>query len=769
MSDLGHSPSGLQNSATLRLALLAALLVGAVILTYLPAWNAGFIWDDDKYVTHNPLVTAPDGLHRIWFSTDSPSQYFPLVYTNFRAQHSLWGLDPRGYHWVNILLHACNALLVWRLLFRLATPGAWFGAALFALHPLQVESVAWITELKNIQSLFFSLLVLLFWVSFIEKTSGQAGNKAAGSGSLPAPKITSFSWFRSPAAIYAAAIICHSLALFSKTTACTLPAAMVLVLWVQRRPVTLTRWLQVIPFILFGLVMGLVSVWWEHHQLETVGTEFAYGPLERVLIAARALCFYFGKLIWPADLTFSYSLWSIDRYSASAWAWFLPLGLIALSVFALRRRLGRGPEAALVFFSATLLPLLGFFMLYTFRYTFVADHYVYVALIGPAALAAAALCRTAPRLRALHAALPTLLCCALLLGLAVLSHRQSRMYKDLRTLWETTVARNPASYMAHNNLGAIDLAEGQIDDAIAHFERALSLKPDHIHALANFANARLAQGRTQDALALFHRVVEINPDDAKGWSDLGQASEQAGHATDAESHYRRALALNDKLAEVHFLLGRRLLADQRTAEASLHLERAVALHASYTEAHYHLGLVRLSEERRDAAETCFERVIALAPNHAFALHNLGLLLSFRGQPAEAEPFLQRAVRAAPSDASMRYNLSHVLLALDRVTEAESELREAIRLAPDPGPARIELAQIQIKLGRYPEAAATLEAHLARHPDDFEARHGLGRVLLAAGRPAEAAETFRHVLADAPNHADARADLERLSAGTSPSL
>ena len=740
------------------MALLAVILVAAVIFSYQPAWDAGFIWDDDEYVTHNPLLTAPDGLGRIWFSTDSPSQYFPLVYTNFRAQHALWGLDPRGYHWFNIVLHAINALLLWRLLARLAVPGAWLGAAIFALHPLQVESVAWITELKNVQSLFFSLLAVFAWLRFVEAGDRPwHGRPARDSDSSP----------RSRWPLYAAALLCHALALFSKTTACTLPAALVLVLWLQRRPIDLRRWLQIAPFVLFGFVMGLVSIWWERHQQGTVGADFVYGPADRFLIAARALCFYLGKLLWPENLTFSYSLWTINARSLAAWAWFLPLGVIAAVTLALRRRLGRGPEAALVFFVATLLPLLGFFMLYTFRYTFVADHYVYVAIIGPAALAGAGLARLAERIRASATAVPALLCGALVLGLSVLTWRQSRMYEDLQTLWETTIARNPDSFMGHNNLGAIHLREGRVDAAVASFERALQIKPDHTHALANLANARLAQGRSAEALALFRRVVEIAPDDAKGHSDLGQAIENAGDPAAAEPHYRRALELDPKLAEAHFLLGRRLLAAGRPLDAAPGFERALALHDGYVEAHYHLGLVRLAQERPVLAEQCFRRTVELAPDHAFALNNLGLLLAGSDRAAEAEPLHRRAAALRPADASVRHNFARTLLSLGRLADAVPELQATLRLAPDYAEARIDLAQVQVNSGRFAEAAANLEIHLARHPDDLDIRHGLGRVLVAAGRPAEAAAAFRRVLAAVPDHAEARAALSALE--TSPLL
>src|ERR1700728_3513974 len=155
-----------------RVALQAALILLGIFIVYFPALHGRFIWDDDMYVTNNPLLTAPDGLRRIWFSQHFQSQYFPLVYTTLRLEHALWGLNSFGYHIVNVLLHGGNALLVWALLQRLAVPGAWLAAAIFALHPVEVESVAWMTELKNTESTLFYLLALLAWLKFIgiEKT-----------------------------------------------------------------------------------------------------------------------------------------------------------------------------------------------------------------------------------------------------------------------------------------------------------------------------------------------------------------------------------------------------------------------------------------------------------------------------------------------------------------------------------------------------------------------------------------------------------------------
>src|SRR5947207_5935224 len=216
-----------------RVYLFLLLLATVTILAYRPAWHGGFLWDDDAYVANNELLTAPDGLRRIWFSFESPSQYFPLVYTTFRIERALWGLNPFGYHIVNVLLHVANALLVWRLLARLRVPGAWLAGAIFAFHPVQVESVAWITERKNVLMGFFFLLTLLAWIAFSDGRTKR------------------------PWLFYVLALILYLLALSAKTTACTLPAALFLILWLQKRPISWKRIFQIIPFFILGIAMVL--------------------------------------------------------------------------------------------------------------------------------------------------------------------------------------------------------------------------------------------------------------------------------------------------------------------------------------------------------------------------------------------------------------------------------------------------------------------------------------------------------------------------------
>src|ERR1043166_5686772 len=229
-----HEVVGGLFSSRRRAFIFALVLAAVTILVYRPAWNGGFLWDDDDYITNNELLTAPDGLRRIWFSLDSPSQYFPLVYTTFRIEHALWGLNPTGYHWVNLLLHIANALLVWTVLARLNVPGAWLAGAIFALHPVEVESVAWITERKNVLMGLFFLLTLLAWIAFIDERTKR------------------------PWRFYALALILYLLALSAKSTACTLPAALLLILWLKKKPINKASLTQIAPFVIMGIGMGLL-------------------------------------------------------------------------------------------------------------------------------------------------------------------------------------------------------------------------------------------------------------------------------------------------------------------------------------------------------------------------------------------------------------------------------------------------------------------------------------------------------------------------------
>jgi tetratricopeptide (TPR) repeat protein len=658
-----------QSASRSRLALQALVLVAAVLLAYQPVWQAGFIWDDDVYVTHNRLLTAPDGLKRIWFSLDSPSQYFPLVYTVLRLERTAWGLASGGYHWVNILLHAANALLLWGLLRRWRLPAAWLAAAFFALHPVEVESVAWVTELKNVLSLFFCLLTAWAWVEFagerpkaadkVARASSPASSAgvspvdapAPGGGTPPKPADERCGRW----GFYLAALLFQALALFAKTTACTLPAALLLILWLRGERIGWRRAWQIAPFFAMGLMMGLVSVWWERHHQFAVGDAFAIGWVSRLLIASRAVWFYAGKLLWPVDLSFSYPRWQIDP---GDWCQYLWLAACIAAGVAIRAA-GRGVKTGLLIFVATLAPLLGFIMQYALRYSFVADHYQYAASIGLLALAAAGIDRLLGRFEAGRPALRPLVYALLPALLGLLTWRQCRNYADSETLWRATLrsapnasiarnnlsqalldkgkldeamrlsaevlAVNPKDAVAQNNLGFALLEKGRVEEAMSHLQAAIAAQPNAPDAYYNLGRAWLKKEQFQSAIANFQMAVRLRPDFANAWCNLGFASLRAGRLPEAVAHYEKALALAPDYPLAHNDLGGILLRLGQTNQAMTHFQRAAELAPDFVEAHYNLGGLLLAAGRLDEALRQYETVAQQRPRLAEAHFMLGRL------------------------------------------------------------------------------------------------------------------------------------------------
>jgi protein O-mannosyl-transferase len=631
--------------ARFRFLLRGILLVAAILAAYQPAWHAGYIWDDDVYVTQDELLTAPDGLWRIWFSLDSPSQYFPLVYTTFRIEYGFWGLNPAGYHWVNILLHSVNALLVWWLLARLKVPGAWLAAAIFALHPVQVESVAWITERKNVLMGCFFFLSLLAWVAFVDEQTKR------------------------PWRFYALSLVTYVLALFSKTTACTLPVVLLLILWLEKKPITRARMAQVVPFFVFGLAMGLVTIWWERCHQNTHGALFALGPIERVLVASRALWFYLGKLAWPSNLTFSYPRWVISSLNPLAYTWLAATAGLGVSVYLMRRRLGRGIGVALIFFTATLCPMLGFIMLYTFRYSFVADHYQYIAALGPVALAAAGFAILPLDVWKKSLFLKPAFCGLVLLSLGVLTWRQCGIYTNDETLNRATIMRNPASWMAHNNLGSDLLEQGKPDEAIAHFKIAHTLNPKDPDFVSNIGDALLHKGRIDEAI----------------------------------TQYREAIRIGREKASPHYNLGTALLQKGQTEEAIIQFQQALELQPRYADAHNNLGLALVKRNDLDDAIIHFEKAVEIQPGHVNARNNLGSAFYKRGQLAEAIAQYQKALEVRPDYAEAQSNVGHALARKGSIHEAIAHFEKAVEIRPADVKTQTALAAALMQQGHAEEA------------------------------------------------------------------
>jgi tetratricopeptide (TPR) repeat protein len=587
--------------------MIAFALFASVLLAYYPAWHAGFVWDDDAYVTNNPLLSTPDGLWRIWFSFDSPSQYFPLVYTTFRIEHALWGLAPLGYHCVNILLHGINAVLLWRLLTRLKIPGAWLAAAIFALHPVQVESVAWVTELKNVQMGFFFLLSLLAWTEFSKERTGRAW------------------WF------YALSLVFYALALLSKTTACTLPAALLLIMWLRGERIGWRRLLEVIPYVALGIGMGLLTVWWERYHQGTQGKLFTMGLPERVMIAGRGVWFYLAKLFWPAKLTFSYPHWTLSTADPIAWLWLLALCGLSGAAFFARRLVGRGVFVALAFFVATLGPVLGLLMLYTFRYSFVADHYQYLACIGPIALVsagAALLAEHYPQIRKAAGAAAVIV----ILILGMLTWRQCDIYRDDESIWRDTLLKNPGSLMAHFNLANGMMRTGNYTAGLAHYDRAVEIDPTFFEARCNRADDLAHLGRLTEAAADYLEAVRIEPNNAAIENSYGTLLMKMSKPDEAAAHFQEAARLQPHSAIAEKNLADALASQGDFAGALPHYEEVARLFPGAPRSHMILAQTDVALNHIAEAIGEYREVIRLAPQSAEALTRLAWLLAKSEDP-----------------------------------------------------------------------------------------------------------------------------------------
>jgi len=529
---------------------LGLLLILATVAAYWPVFSAGFIWDDDAYVTENSLLIAPDGWFRIWFSAHAQSQYFPLVYSTLRLEYGFWGLNPLGYHVVNVAVHIGNALLIWALLRRLAVPGAWLAAAVFALHPVQVETVAWVTELKNTESTFFYLLAIFAWLRF-----------CGGQGP----------WY------YLLALALAALALFAKTTACTLPAALLLVLWVRSDPIGWRRVAQTLPFLCLGVGMGLLSVWWEKHlgnyapKLHLLG-----GPLDRLLIATHALWFYAGKVFWPVDLTFSYPRWEVNAADGWQYLWLAGCVAVGAALWGFRRRLDRRVAAALIFFVAALSPMLGFIPLYTFYFSYVADHYQYLACLGLVTLVTAGLTLAVGRWPVMRRwQLPAV---ALLLAfLGCLTWRQCNTYRTPEALWRDTLAKNPRSWMAHTNLGRLLARQNDFADAETHYRAALDIFAGEESIHYNYANLLARTGRLEDAATQYRETLKLAPDKAEAHNNLGILLNRQHLTDEAIAEYERAIANQPDYADAFYNLGNALWAQHRSEAAVAAYQHAVRL------------------------------------------------------------------------------------------------------------------------------------------------------------------------------------------------
>jgi Flp pilus assembly protein TadD len=582
-------------------------LIAAVFATYLPLWWAGFIWDDDLVVTANPVVVGNKSFWDIWTTHDA--DICPLTVTMFRLEYAVWSTNPLPYHLVNVLLQGCNGVLLWRVLRRLRVPGAWLGAALWALHPVQVETVAWITELKNTLSGFFFLLSILF---FLRSIASESVNRR-----------------REWDTHYALSLLFAAGAEASKSSTVILPLVLMLAAWWAEGRWNLSRQLKAIPVFFISIAAGLVSMATQGQQLaQHASAQFARSWSERIITAGDAVWFYLGKLIWPYPLLTVYPRWHPDAANVLSYLPTLAVVAVFVGLVLLRRQWAKPCLFAFAYFLIALAPVLGFIDIFFFHFSFVADHFQYLASMGPLALAAAGLTNAADSLT-LPRWLPPTLAAVLLAVLGIISSQWAELYLTDETLWTYVLSHNPDSWLGHNRVGVAQMRRGDVDTARVSFETALKLYPDYDDALNNLAVVYSNQNRGDDAIQCLRRAVAINP-------------------VDADAHYN---------------LGDLLMRENKLDEAIDEFKTTVRINADHAVAHMNLGVAYAKQGHDADAYNEFRKALAIVPNDALIHFNLGNFLAQRGHFAEAITEYQATLKAMPDFQPARQNLAQVQAAL----------------------------------------------------------------------------------------------------------
>jgi tetratricopeptide (TPR) repeat protein len=741
--------------------LLAALLVLATVLAYQPVWHAGFIWDDDVFLVDNPLIKAGDGLYQFWCTTAAPD-YFPLTSTTLWLEWRLWGSNALGYHLVNVLLHAVSSVLLWRVLARLKIPGAWLAAAIFALHPVNVESVAWITERKNTLAMFFYAWALLWYLRFDQDTQPATRNPPE----VPALPVSPL---HAPSSLfYWLSLGAFGLALLSKTAVAPLGLVLLGLVWWRRGRIERRDVWRTLPFFGLAVMLGLITVWFQHHRAigsEIVRADSLWG---RLAGAGWAVWFYLYKALWPLDLKFVYPRWSIDASQALS---YLP-GLLLVAVLGVswhyRRRWGRAVFLALGYFVVMLLPVLGFVNIYFMLYSLVSDHWQYFSILGPIALVAAALTAAGERLGRAKAGPGVAAGGALLLALGVLTWKQAHIYVDEETLWQDTFAKNPACCMAHINLGMVLDKKGQTDEAARQFQEAIRLKPDDPVAHHDLGIALGKKGQTDEAISQYQEALRLEPDDAEAHNNLGIALVMKGQIDEAIRHFQESIRLKPDFAGTYYNLGNALAKKGRLDDAIRQFQQALRLKPDYADAHNNLGFALLNKGQIGEAIPQFQQALRLKPDDADTHNNLGTAFYQQGRTGEAIRQFQEALRLKPDYADAHYNLGVALYTKGQLDDAIRQFQEALRLRPGNADAHNNLGYALDQRGQTDEAIRQLHEALRLKPDYAEAHNNLGAALARKGQLDDAIRQFREALRLKPDDAEARTNLARvLRTNTAP--
>ncbi len=658
-----------------------ALIVVIVVGAYWPALRGEFLLDDRLLVSESPIIQSSNGLYRFWFTTE-PTDYWPVTNTSFWLEWRLWGTNTTGYHVTNLLLHLAAVFLIWKILRTLAIPGAFLAALLFAVHPVNVESVSWISQRKNTLAMVFFLLSILWYLRAEERRETRGEGRGSGI------------W-------YWMSLVAFLLAMLSKGSVAVLPVLLLLIVWWRRKRIDAWDLLRTVPFFLIAGALAYVNVWFQKHGLDIVVRQrgfFAAAGRGRgggmVLPGQGAGAGVFG--VHLSELEYRSARAVVVAAAGSGAHANCDFGAAS---DAAQHRLARALLFAWLFFCAALVPVLGFTDVGFMQYSLVADHYEHIAIIAVAALAAAGWSLLVPAIaRCACAGYRSWESSSVTGALAFLTWQQNQLYRGPLPLCEATLEQNPSCWPLHNDVGVALRKRGRTQEAIGHYQQALRLNPNFADAHYNFGNLLLQLGQTQSAIDQYQQAVRLNPDNASAHDNLGSALAQVGRQREAIKHFERSLRIKPESPITHNNLANVLDALGQSKEAIAHYQEALRLKPDYAEAHNNLGMALLETDRPEATEQ-FQEALRLAPQYADAHNNLAGVLLDNGQVSEAIEHYRQALSLKPNYAEAYSNLARAYAEMNERDAAIATAEKGLELARSQG--QMPLAeQIESWLAEY---------------------------------------------------------------------
>ena len=734
------------------MALWAGVILLIALTIYSPALRGDFLWDDNRHVSDNRNLRDATGLANIWTKfgliNGGTVQYYPLTHTTFWLEYQLSRAEPGAisttiFHVNNVLLHVISAVLLWLVLRELKVPGSWVAAAIWALHPLQVESVAWISERKNVLAgVFFFAAILAYLRSGVGvRGSGFRSENAADDSPLSSPETrdpnpeTRSSNADSPFdGLYWLALALYACALLSKTVTVSMPAVVLLLVWWKRGRLSMRDFLAAAPFLVIGIGMAALTSWMERAQVGARGPEWEISFTQRILIAGRAIWFYVEKNLWPVNLSFIYRRWNPESLTA-AW-WLFPLGVVAVAgtLFAMKKYVGRGPVVAWLIFCGVLVPALGFVNYYPMRYSFVADHFQYLA--GPAliALIVAAVTVLLRRIAPRSVAAPYVMAGLELVVLSALTLMHASVFAGPLLLWDDALKKNPTSRMLHFNYG-VDLmglmdqlppaqATPFVEEATKQFDAALKIDPRDERAWLRWGRSLLFLNKPQEALEKFDEALRVRPDFVDALVGRGTALYELKRLPESKAAFEQALAIAQKQrgmgtipriipATIYQYLGRIAVEQNDLETGAQQYGEAVRIVENNSQMRYEYGTVLARQAK--LLEGATTRAATLP---ATRVATTGAATQSATQPSEKAKQLLgaaavnfgEAIAIRPGFVEARVALANLMMDVGNIGGARLQLEAAVRVSGNDVPPALEAAVKRWDAEfRKREAAATQRA------------------------------------------------------------